>query len=132
MSKRLPTTTKKKIVKEYINGTTVQNLSEKYNVSRGSIYNWIELYDTRKTEGDQDNSSIKNQRDYLRLQDKYNRAKKINEILYKANCSLDILIPNIRSCCSLKFATLHSHTNSCRYSFGTCHCFTLSKGTFYI
>ena len=67
----------------------MQNLSTQYGVSRGSIYNWIELYDTRKSQTTQENNTTMNQRDYLRLQDKYNRAKKINEILYKANCTLD-------------------------------------------
>lgn len=67
MGQRLSTTTKKKIVKEYVNGTSVQKLSTQYDVSRGSIYNWIELYDTRKTNGTPDDNVIKNQRDYLRL-----------------------------------------------------------------
>ena len=38
MGKQLSTTTKKKIVKEYINGASVQKLSTQYGVSR-NLYN---------------------------------------------------------------------------------------------
>ena len=124
MSKRLPTTTKKKIVKEYINGTSVQNLSTQYGVSRGSIYNWIELYDTRKSQTTQENNTTMNQRDYLRLQDKYNRAKKINEILYKANCSLD-------SPTAIKVAEIKRLSNEYSRSI-LCEALKISKSSYYI
>ena len=124
MSKRLPTTTKKKIVKEYINGTSVQNLSTQYGVSRGSIYNWIELYDTRKSQTTQENNTTMNQRDYLRLQDKYNRAKKINEILYKANCTLDS--PTVIKVAEIKRL-------SSEYSLSIlCEALKVSKSSYYI
>lgn len=124
MSQQLSRTTKKKIVKEYLNGTSVQQLSTQYGVCRSSIYNWIKLYETRKTGGVPDVNVPKNQRDYLRLQDKYNRAKRINEILYKTNCSLD-------SPTAIRVAEIKRLSSEYSLSI-LCEALKVSKSSYYI
>ncbi len=83
MGKRLSEIEKKGVVKKYSEGIAAEQLATEYCVSRSTIYNWVNRYQTKT------NNPIKNHKDYLILNAKYERTRKINEILYKANCAPD-------------------------------------------
>ena len=68
MGKRLSEIEKKGVVKKYSEGIAAEQLATEYCVSRSTIYNWVNHYQTKT------NNPIKNHKDYLILNAKYERT----------------------------------------------------------
>ena len=117
MGKQLRETEKKAAVKKYSDGTAAEQLAAEYGVSRSTIYNWVNRYQTKE------NHPIKNHKDYLILNAKYERARKINEILYKANCAPD-------SPTEIRVATIQELLNEYSLSI-LCEALKVSKSSYY-
>ena len=72
------------IIKKYLSGKTVTELSSEYEVSRSTIYNWItESPDCKKQE-----RQI-NMRDFFDLERRYKKQEKMIEILQNAPCTVN-------------------------------------------
>ncbi len=83
MGKRHTEEDKKHLVSLYENGITVQEICEKYEISRSALYNWIKLYTERKAP--KTGTTISGHR-IVFLEEENRKLREENEILKKASC----------------------------------------------
>lgn len=83
MGKRHTEEDKKFLVSLYENGKSVQEICEKYQISRSALYNWIKLYTERKSL--KTGTTISGHR-IVCLEEENRKLREENEILKKASC----------------------------------------------
>lgn len=80
MGKRHTEEDKKLLVSLYENGKSVQEICEKYQISRSALYNWIKLYTERKAP--KTGTTISGHR-IVCLEEENRKLREENEILKK-------------------------------------------------
>ena len=72
---------KKQILKDYKKGMSFAELNKKYNIKRGTFYNWLS---EEKISIQKEEQQLKTTKEYLKLESLYKKELRINEILSKA------------------------------------------------
>ncbi len=120
MGKRHTEEDKKNLVSLYESGNSVQEICEKYQISRSTLYNWIKLYTERKAP--KTGTTISGHR-IVCLEEENRKLREENEILKKASCGCN-------ASRSKKIQAVQELYG--QYSLrALCDALGLSRGTFY-